>query len=151
MGARFAIDRTSQTLTVKKGPSLRGRRIDINDFVDALPILAVLGCFCEGETEIVNGSIARKKESDRIACIARELKKMGASLEERSDGLLIRHSPLRGVSLETHRDHRLAMALTVAALGAQGESTIHGVEAAAKTYPTFAADFESVGAAIEIV
>lgn len=151
MGARFIIDAKKQTLTVKKSPTLKGCRIDVNDFIDALPILAVIACFCEGETEIYNAAIARKKESDRIHCIAVELKKMGADIEERPDGLLIRPAKLRGAHLQTYRDHRLVLALSVAALAAQGESTIDGIEAANKTYPTFLNAFRSVGADIEIV
>jgi 3-phosphoshikimate 1-carboxyvinyltransferase len=151
MGAHFVIDPKKQTLTVKKSPPFKGRRIDVNDFVDALPILAVIACFAEGETEIYNAAIARNKESDRIHCIALELKKMGADIEERPDGLRIRPSPLHGAHLETHHDHRLVLALSVAALAATGESTIDGIEAADKTYPTFLADFRAIGAKIECV
>jgi len=151
MGARFEIDSAQKTLTVKKGGPLKGTRIDCNDFIDALPILAVIGCFAEGETEIVNAAIARSKESDRIHCIANELRKMGASLEERPDGLLIRQSKLKGANLQTHHDHRLVLALSVAALAASsGESLIEGVSAAEKTYPGFHKDFISVGAQIEL-
>jgi 3-phosphoshikimate 1-carboxyvinyltransferase len=150
MGARFEINAAEKTLTVKKSPRLKGRTININDFIDALPILAVIACFCEGTTEIINASIARNKESDRIHCIAIELAKMGADIEERPDGLVIRPAPLRGSAhLETHHDHRLVLALSVAALAAEGESVIHGVEAAAKTYTTFLEDFLSLGAKIE--
>lgn len=150
MGAHFEFDASAQTLTVKKGGPLKGRRIDCNDFIDALPILAVIGCFAEGQTELVNAAIARKKESDRIHCIAKELKKMGADLEERPDGLLIRPTKLKAANLETHRDHRLVLALSVAALAASsGESVIDGVFAAEKTYPSFCEDFQAIGAKIE--
>ena len=146
MGARFAID--GKTLTVQKGSHLKGMRIDINDFIDALPILAVIGCFAEGQTEIVNAAIARAKESDRITAIATELKKMGARIEEKPDGLIIHHSTLHGAELNTYHDHRLVLALSVAALAASSPSTIHGVACAAKTYPTFYDDFRAIGANI---
>ncbi|MDE3045793.1 MAG: 3-phosphoshikimate 1-carboxyvinyltransferase [Verrucomicrobiota bacterium] len=133
MGARLIIDEKS--ITVQKGSRLRGVRVDINGFIDALPILAVLGCFAEGKTEIVNGAIARKKESDRIAAMASELKKMGAQVEERPDGLVIHSSTLRSASLESYNDHRIAMSLAVAALRAP--SKIAGVECIEKTYPNF--------------
>lgn len=150
MGARFEIDSSQKTLTVKKGGHLRGTRIDCNDFIDALPILAVIGCFAEGETEIVNAAIARSKESDRIHCIAQELKKMGADIDERPDGLLIRQAKLKGAKVQTHHDHRLVLSLSVAAMAASfGESVIEGVSAAEKTYPGFLKDFLSVGAQIE--
>ncbi len=150
MGARFETDSMQKTLTIKQGGSLKGTRIDCNDFIDALPILAVIGCFAEGQTELVNAAIARNKESDRIHCTAQELKKMGADIEERSDGLLIRPSKLKGGTLQTHRDHRLVLALSVAALAASsGDSTIEGVSAAEKTYPEFLKTFTSIGANIE--
>ena len=122
----------------------------MNNFVDALPILSVIGCFAEGRTEIVNAAIAREKESDRIHAIATELKKMGAHIEETPDGLIIYKSTLHGASLETYHDHRLVMALSVAALAASGESTIHGIESAVKSYPTFFEDLRTLGAHMEI-
>lgn len=151
MGAKIAIDRTKRTLTVKKGSQLRGMRLDINDYVDALPILAVIGCFAEGTTEIVNAAIARHKESDRIHCIVSELKKMGASIEETDDGLIVHRSSLHGAYVNSAQDHRIAMALAVAALNTEGTTTIDGIACVAKTYPTFAKDFRILGAAITVV
>jgi 3-phosphoshikimate 1-carboxyvinyltransferase len=152
MGAPLEIDPSQKTLTVKKGAHLKGARIDCNDFIDALPILAVIGCFAEGETELVNAEIARSKESDRIHCIALELKKMGAQIEERPDGLLIRQSKLTGAKVETHHDHRLVLALSVAAMAAtSGESIIEGTAASEKTYPGFLKDFQGLGAHIEAI
>lgn len=150
MGAQF--ERHGFQLAVKKTSALRGSQVDINDFIDALPTLAVIGCFASGQTEIVNASIARRKESDRIHCTLTELKKMGADIEEKPDGLIIRPSSLRGSSdLQSHHDHRLVMALAVAALGAKGESTIHGIDCVAKSYPTFFDDLRKMGAQMEIL
>ena len=149
MGARIDIDKKNRTLTVEKSHRLQGIRIDINDFIDALPILSVIGCFAEGRTEIVNAAIARKKESDRIASIARELKKMGAAIEEMPDGLIIHQSHLHGADLTTYHDHRLALSLSVAAMGADSPSTVHGVECVAKTYPSFYDDIQKLGARIK--
>lgn len=149
MGAKFEF--RDKELTVKKGSALKGTRLDINDFIDALPILAVAGCFASGETEIVNAAIARKKESDRIHCIALELKKMGAQIEERPDGLIVLPSDLHGSGdLQAHHDHRLAMALTVAALRAKGESVIHGIDCVGKSYPSFFEHLSKLGAKVEI-
>jgi len=149
MGAHFESHKNA--LSVKKGPRLKGTSVDINNFIDALPILAVVGCFATGKTEIFNAAIARKKESDRIHCIATELKKMGADIEEKPDGLIIRPAELHGApNLQAHHDHRLVMALSVAALAAKGESTIHGIECVAKSYPTFFEDFRALGAQMEI-
>jgi len=149
MGAKIEIDNTKKTLTVKKGPPLQGIKIDVNDFIDAITILATLGCYASGVTEIVNGSIARKKESDRIQCIALELKKMGADIEERPDGLIIKRSPLRGAYLKSHKDHRIAMSVAIAALGAIGDTIIEDIECVSKTYQNFAKDFQKIGCHIE--
>jgi 5-enolpyruvylshikimate-3-phosphate synthase len=124
-------------------------RIDVNDFIDALPILAVVGCFAEGRTEIVNGAMARNKECDRIAAIALELKKMGAKIEEKEDGLVIEKSNLRGAIVESHEDHRIAMSLCVAALGASSPSTIYRTQCIKKTYPLFLRDFQAIGGGVE--
>lgn len=149
MGADFASD--GNKLIVKKGKTLKGATLDINDFIDALPILAVVGCFASTETQIVNAAIARNKESDRIHCIAMELKKMGADIEEKHDGLIVRPSGLHGAKdLQSHHDHRLAMALSVAALGARGESVIHGIECVAKSYPNFFEHLIRLGAKVVI-
>jgi 3-phosphoshikimate 1-carboxyvinyltransferase len=150
MGARFLIDKERQTLTVEPGSRLQGMRIDMEACIDALPILAVVGCFAEGRTELVNAAIARKKESDRIACITRALAKMGACIEERADGLLIRPAPLCGAELDTHHDHRIALSLSVAALAAKGPSVIRRTECIEKSYPDFAAAFLALGAKISL-
>lgn len=149
MGALF--ESCGTQLHIRKSPSLRGTSVDINDFIDALPILAVIACFASSSTEIANAAIARKKESDRIHCIAEELKKMGALIEEKAEGLVVHPSRLKGSPhLRAHCDHRIAMALTVAALGAEGESAIQGVECVAKSYPSFFEDFQKLGAHMEL-
>lgn len=148
MGSSVYIDKMQKTLSVGKLDQLQGMRIDANDFSDALPILAVIGCFAHGTTEIVNAQIARKKESDRVACMTRELKKMGARIEEREDGLVIQQSKLHGAVLNAHRDHRIALSLCIAAMAAESPSIIQGVECIDKTYPHFIRDFQSLGARI---
>lgn len=148
MGAR--IEWGSDSLTLHPGSHLKGIQIDVNECIDALPILAVVGCFAEGKTELMNGAIARKKESDRISAITEELKKMGARIQERPDGLVIEQSILSGASLYSHKDHRIAMSLAVAALAANGKSTVDGVEWIDKTYPTFTQDFIDKGAHFDL-
>lgn len=138
MGAK--ISHAEKKIIVHQGAKLSGLKIDINDFIDALPILAVIACFANSVTEITNAKIARNKESDRISSITKELRKMGAQIEEKSDGLVISPSVLKGATLQTYHDHRMALALTVAALGAKGESTILGMDCITKTYPTFLQD-----------
>ncbi|MBI3236337.1 MAG: 3-phosphoshikimate 1-carboxyvinyltransferase, partial [Chlamydiales bacterium] len=151
MGAAIEIDCKNKQLKIKSTPSLQGAELDINDYIDAIAILAVIGCYAKGKTHLFNAKIARRKESDRISTIAMELKKMGARIEELEEGLIIHHSPLHGAHLTSHSDHRIAMALSVAALGASSCSTIDNVECICKTYPTFASDFAALGGQIEVM
>lgn len=144
MGACLEIDSTHSLLRVTAKGTLKGQIIDVNDFIDAVPILAVLGCYAEGETQIINASIARKKESNRLACMSLELKKMGAWIEETEDGLRIRRSQLRGTSVNSHGDHRLAMSFIVAGLGAEGETEVQDIECVNKSYPAFFEDLKNL-------
>ena len=126
-----------------EGSALKGAVLDLNNTPDALPALAVTACFAEGETRLINVPQARLKETDRIAVMARELSKMGADIEELPDGLVIRGrknkngSFLKGASVSGHGDHRVIMALAVAALRAEGETTIDDDSAVAITFPGF--------------
>lgn len=148
MGAK--ISWLGNRLVIEPTEHLVGQSIDLDSCIDALPILAVIGCFAKGTTTLYNGAIARKKESDRIATMAYELKKMGAHIEERPDGLIIQESSLKGAPLFAHQDHRVALSLSVAALSAKGSSVLSGTEGIAKTYPTFIEDFKQIGASIEL-
>ena len=150
MGAEIDIDDKTKTLRVRGGNRLVGAKVDINDFIDAIPVLSVLGCYAEGETCIYNGAVARQKECDRITCIASELRKMGADIDETEDGLLIRQSQLRGAEVNSHHDHRLAMSLTVAALGALGDSKICATDCVSKTFPNFVNQLNGLGTHIEV-
>jgi 3-phosphoshikimate 1-carboxyvinyltransferase len=85
----------------------------------------------------VNVPQARLKETDRIKVMKQELSKMGAEVEELSDGLIVKESPLRGARVNGHFDHRVVMSLAIAALGATGPTTIETAESAAATFPGF--------------
>ncbi len=148
MGAMIEVDEEKNQLRIHKHRGLHGVHVDINDCIDSLPILAALGCFAQSTMKITGAAIARHKESDRIHAISSELQKMGAKIEEHADGLTIFPSKLHGTSLDSHSDHRIAMTLTVAALGAKNESRIHGVHWMQKSYPTFVRDFQKLGAKI---
>jgi 3-phosphoshikimate 1-carboxyvinyltransferase len=129
------------------GPeTLQRASFDLNATPDALPSLAVAGCFAEGRTELLNVPQARDKETDRLAVMTRELSKMGGQVEELGDGLVVRHSPLRGAHVDGHGDHRVVMALAVAGLAAEGQTVVEGAEAAAVTFPSFVDLMQSVGA-----
>ena len=106
--------------------------------IDEIPILAVAAAFAEGTTVIKDAAELRVKESDRLAVMATELGKMGASITELADGLEIRGgNPLKGAEVDSFTDHRIAMSLAIAALNASGQTTIHRAEAASISYPDF--------------
>lgn len=130
------------------GGALRGRELDLNATPDALPAMAVAGCFARGETRIVNVAQARLKETDRIATMSAELRKMGASVEERPDGLIVRESRLKGAPVHGWDDHRVVMALAVAGMAAEGDTTIDTAEAMSVTFPTFVDLMAALGADI---
>lgn len=141
MGAKFIV--SGNTLTVIP-QNLQGLTIDVSPFIDAVPILAVLGCFTSSPLTLVNAAMARKKESDRLSAISLELKKMGARIEEKEDGLVIYPSALQGARLFSHHDHRIAMALAIAALGSKGDSVIEGASCIAKSYPNFRELYDTI-------
>lgn len=149
MGARFLIDDKKKTIRVSAGEQLRGVTVDINDCIDAITIIAAVACYAEGETRIVNAAVARQKECDRIACMAVELNKMGAHVQETADGLIVKGAALKGTRVLSHGDHRMAMSLAVAGMGAKGETQIHEAGCMGKTYPSFVTDFQNMGAHLE--
>ena len=135
---------------VVKKSTLCGGIFDLNATPDALPIMAVLGCYATGDTHLVNVPQARLKECDRIASMCRELRKMGAEIEELADGMIIHGGKvLQGAHTDSYGDHRIAMALTVAALGANGNTLIKDGECCQVTYPDFADDFAKLGVSIK--
>ena len=120
---------------------LRGAEIGgdmIPRLIDEVPVLAVAACFAEGTTVIRDAQELRVKESDRLALTASLLTSLGARVEERSDGLVVHGSGrLRGSTVSSYGDHRLAMAMAVAGLVSEGETSIEGAESASVSYPTF--------------
>lgn len=143
MGADVQINKNALSVA---GGRLVGKEIDMNATPDALPAMAVAGCFAQGETVLHNVPQARLKETDRIKVMCEELKKMGADIEERSDGLVIRHSHLHAAEVCGHDDHRIVMALAVAGLNISGETTIDTAEAIGVTFPNFVQLMQSCGA-----
>ena len=125
---------------------LKATKVDVKNCPDLGPILAVLGANGDGETEISGAGRLRYKESDRLATITSELKKLGANIEKTEGGLKV-YGPcsLHGGTVESHGDHRIAMALTVAALTADSVVTIRGAQCVNKSYPTFFEDIRSLG------
>ena len=115
--------------------------------LDEVPILAVAACFATGNTVIRDAAELRVKETDRIATTVEELTRLGAKIEPREDGMIIRGrqagaSELTGADCESHGDHRLAMSMAVAGLLASGETTVHGAADASVSYPEFWQDLD---------
>lgn len=149
MGAKLEL--TGNCIDVKKTKELQGMEISVNDCIDAITILSVVGCFAKGTTRLINGGMAKYKESNRIAAMTQELRKMGAIIEETDDGMIIESSTLQGsTNLYGHGDHRVILSLAVAALGANGSSVIHEINPIHKTYGSFVPDLQTLGADLRI-
>jgi 3-phosphoshikimate 1-carboxyvinyltransferase len=148
MGMHFR--HTNEGIVVSGG-FLKGIDIDMNSTPDALPAMAVTACFAEGTTRLLNVPQARLKECDRIAAATRELRKMGAQIEELPDGMVIHHSPLHGTRVHGYDDHRMVMSLALAGMAADGETTVDTAESASVTYPTFVEDMRSLGADLTLL
>lgn len=119
----------------------------VAQLIDELPMLAALGPYTERGVEIRDARELRVKESDRIAVVAENLRRMGSQVEERPDGLRVggkSAGKLHGAEIDPAGDHRIAMAFAVAALGAEGKSTIRGSECAAVSFPGFYDALEKV-------
>ena len=124
-----------------EGANLKGITIagpDSAALIDEIPVLAAIAPFTDQGMEVRDAKELRVKESDRIAAVATNLRKMGAEVEEREDGLKIPGGQsLHGAELDSFGDHRIAMAFAVTALRAEGETLIQGAESAAISYPAF--------------
>ena len=140
MGCR--VERCSAGITVHGRP-LHGIDADMNDISDTVMTLAAVACFADGPTTIRNVGHIRHKESDRLAALATELRRLGAGVEERPDGLTITPAPLHGAAVETYNDHRMAMSLALVGLRVPGV-VIKDPGCVAKTYPGFFADLEDL-------
>jgi 3-phosphoshikimate 1-carboxyvinyltransferase len=133
-----------------KGTALKGGVVEKEQIplvIDELPMLAALGPYTEEGIEIRDAAELRVKESDRIAALAENLRRMGATVDERSDGLRVegrKTGKLRGAEIDPHGDHRIAMAFAVAGLAAEGATTIRDADCAGVSYPQFYEDLERV-------
>ena len=113
--------------------------------IDELPLVALLGCFADGETVVEGAEELRHKESDRIAAVVEGLRGLGAEIEERPDGFAVHGSgELRGGALDARGDHRMAMLGAVAGLASRDGVEVNGMEAAAVSYPGFESDMDAL-------
>ena len=136
-----AISREGGSYTVAPGP-LQAMDIDAAAIPDLVPVLSVVAAAAQGTTRIYNAGRLRIKESDRIQTVHAMLTGLGADVEETPDGLLIHGGKkLTGGVVDSANDHRIAMAAAVASILCEGEVTVTGAEAVAKSYPKFWEDF----------
>ena len=126
--------------------ALKAIQVDARDIPDLAPVCAVLGCYAKGRTVIQNAKRLRIKESDRIESLVTELNRMAAKVTTLGDDIVVEGPcKLRGATIDSHHDHRIAMACSVAALGADGETEIRDADCVSKSYPKFYEDLRSLG------
>lgn len=128
---------------------LRSFHFDATDCPDLFPPLAALACCCQGVTTIKGTSRLKHKESDRGEALAREFTRLGAAITIAGDVMVIEGKPLRGGRVDSHGDHRIAMALAIAALRADGRVLIDGSHCVRKSYPAFFEDLRSIGGEVD--
>lgn len=127
-----------------------GAVIDVSECPDVVPVLTVLAALSKGETRIINAARLRIKECDRLAVITSELKKLGAKIEEHSDSLIIEGvESLSGGEVDSHNDHRIAMAMAMASTRCRENITIKDSKCVEKSYPHFFEDFKALGGIID--
>ena len=147
MGADLEID-TEQGRVRVRGAELRGTDVtadEIPGLIDEVPALAIAAALAQGQTRFLGAGELAVKESNRIATVTFELARFGARVEALPDGLVIGGGGrLHGATAHSHGDHRIAMAMTMAGLAADGETTVLATEAIASSYPGFAADLAEV-------
>jgi 3-phosphoshikimate 1-carboxyvinyltransferase len=136
MGCKVQYETDAITVT---GRRLHGIEVDMNAISDTVQTLAAVALFAEGPTTITNVGHIRHKETDRLAALATELGKLGATVDQRPDGLRIVPGPLRPAEIDTYDDHRMAMSLAIVGLRSPGV-VIRDPGCTAKTYPRFFED-----------
>ncbi|MCY4022740.1 MAG: 3-phosphoshikimate 1-carboxyvinyltransferase [Anaerolineaceae bacterium] len=141
----------SGTLTVKQGP-LCGIEIGgdmVVRMIDEFPALMVAALCAEGRTTVRDAGELRLKETDRLSVMTQELRRLGASIEEREGGFVIEGpQALQGADVDGHDDHRIAMSLTLAGMLAQGQTRLHDAECIADSFPGFEESLRSLGARV---
>lgn len=145
-GARVEID--DDEVVVERG-TLRSFDFDVRDCPDLFPPLVALACHCEGLSRISGVRRLRYKESDRLSMLTSEFSKLGARMRVRDEAVEIDGAPLNGGIVDSHGDHRLAMAYATAAIRATSAITIEGAECVSKSYPNFFESLINVGGTVD--
>ncbi|ADD05950.1 3-phosphoshikimate 1-carboxyvinyltransferase [Natrialba magadii ATCC 43099] len=150
MGATVDWDRSGGTIDVQ-AKTLEGIEVSVEDTPDLLPTIATLGAVADGDTHITNAEHVRYKETDRVSAMAEELGKLGVETTEEQDSLTVHgdESVLEGATVEGRGDHRIIMALALAGLVAEGETTIRGAEHVDVSFPGFFEMLAELGVSVE--
>jgi 3-phosphoshikimate 1-carboxyvinyltransferase len=150
MGGDVTWDDSDGEITVEQS-ELDGVEVGVEDTPDLLPTIAVLGAAADGTTRITDCEHVRYKETDRVRAMAQALERMGAVVEEEEETLTIHgaETELTGATVDGRQDHRIIMALAVAGLVADGETTITGAEHVDVSFPGFFDAIEGLGAHVE--
>lgn len=138
------VEMTGNTVSVRKG-KLKGFHFDATHCPDLFPPLVALACNCEGTTVITGVERLVYKESNRALALQKEFSSLGAVIRIDGNQMEIKGAALKGGVVDSHNDHRIAMAAAVAAINAQGDVTIQGDECVAKSYPDFFKDLKKIG------
>ena len=150
MGVKIEVDVERKILKVD-GAKLKGARIHCGNSPDLIPVLAVVAAYAKGTTIIYGAEHVRYKESNRLSTISEELTKMGVKIKENQTGLTIKGSGVlnSASNLDSHGDHRIFMALCIAALKTGAPCTINGLETYSDSYPSFIKDLKKIGVRVE--
>ncbi|HCW54662.1 MAG TPA: 3-phosphoshikimate 1-carboxyvinyltransferase [Clostridium sp.] len=145
IGIKF--ERKNSGIIGKADNGLKATVIDGSQCPDIIPVVSLVASLCEGTTEIINAERLRIKECDRLVAVTSELNKLGANIKEKQDGLIIKGvKHLKGgAEVWSHKDHRIAMTLAIAATVCEEPVVIKDYECVSKSYPEFWNDYKSLG------
>jgi 3-phosphoshikimate 1-carboxyvinyltransferase len=144
-----SVEYQGEEVKVSRSRELTGITVDMGDYPDIVPTLAMVAAYANGQTKISNIGHLKFKETDRISNTATELAKMGIKTKVTEDTMVVHGGRPKGAEIESYNDHRMNMSFATAALFADGTSVINGAEAVTKSYPQFLANLANLGAKIE--
>ncbi|MBF4694281.1 3-phosphoshikimate 1-carboxyvinyltransferase [Fusibacter ferrireducens] len=152
MGADITKDVEKGNIHIRGGKPLMGISIDLRNTPDALPILCIAAACAEGQTEFTGLEVVRLKETDRVAVMEEELLKMGVEVFSEGENLIvIGGKPFKSAIVDSHDDHRVAMALMVAGLTMSEQLIVKDIECSSVSYPNFIQSMNNLGASFEII
>nr|WP_312576913.1 3-phosphoshikimate 1-carboxyvinyltransferase [Sedimentibacter sp.] len=151
MGADISKDIENHKMTIRGGKPLHGVHVDCKNMPDTLPALSVIGAYASGQMKLTGLEVVRLKETDRVSVMQEELTKMGAEVEVGEDYIIINGGKgFKGAEVNSHDDHRVAMALMMAGLVAEGETKVNDIDCVNISFPDFVNVINQIGANIEV-